>query len=120
MLFSLTCTFFKFINTYFIIFYIHADDNTFAVYVDGKLVVNNVVISVRGGVNLTFECSVTDDALDASTRLDFGGDDIVTDMMALRSFTVDTIVTCTGSNDLGSASFSIMIAVGKRIVFRQL
>ena len=86
-------------------------DNSFVVRVDGKEVVDNDVISVRGGVNLTFECSVTGATLDATTQLDFGGGRIVTDMKALRSFTNDTIVTCTGSNVLGSATFSIMIVV---------
>ncbi len=91
-----------------------SDENTFSVHVDGKQVVDNDVISVLGGRNLTFECSVTDATLDATTRLDFGGGDIVTDMKTSRSFNVDTKVTCTGSNNFGSASYVMMIVVGKR------
>ncbi len=73
--------------------------------------VDNDVITVFSGVKLEFECTVTGALLNATTLLDFGDGDIVTNMKALRSFTFYTIVTCTGSNDLGSASFHLNINV---------
>ncbi|XP_072016507.1 uncharacterized protein [Amphiura filiformis] len=89
------------------------EDNSVVFEVDSKQVANNGVINVLEGVNVTFDCSVPDVLPSADINLDFGGEPAESRQSVSRAFTADTTVTCTGSNERGSASVSITVTIAE-------